>query len=73
MMNKTILIKDESIDKLDKSINCNLCNVEMKNFLETHNPYPLCDENDNESRCCEKCNQTKVIPARLQRMFLFER
>ena len=71
-MNKIILIKKESIDKLDKSINCNLCNVEMINVHETHNPYPLCDENDNESRCCEKCNQTKVIPARVQRMFLFE-
>jgi hypothetical protein len=67
------LNQDENVDKLNKSINCNLCNVEMINVHETHNPYPLCDENDHESRCCTNCNSTKVIPARLQRMFLFKR
>ena len=72
-MNKIILIKEESIDKLDKSINCNLCNVEMINVHETHNPYPLCNENDQESRCCTNCNSTKVIPERMRRMFLFGR
>lgn len=54
--------------KID-TINCILCNVEMNNIHETHNPYPLCDVNDDESRCCSNCNSTKVIPARYQSMF----
>jgi len=37
-----------------------LCECEYGN-----NPYPLCAEDDTESRCCDKCNSEKVLPARL--------
>lgn len=30
-----------------------------------NNPYPLCDKDDYESRCCDECNDNHVIPARL--------
>jgi len=56
--------------RLEKPINCNLCNIEMTHIYETHNPAPLCDENDTESRCCEKCNEEKVISARLGMMIM---
>ena len=32
-----------------------------------NNPWPLSDGEDD--RCCDICNDTKVIPARLERMF----
>ena len=31
-----------------------------------NNPYPLCDEDDYVSRCCDACNWMHVFPARLQ-------
>lgn len=33
-----------------------------------NNPYPLCDKDDYESRCCNMCNANKVIPARFSRV-----
>ena len=50
--------------RLENPINCNLCGVEMTHQFEMNNPSPLCDENDTESKCCTKCNEEKVIPAR---------
>ena len=32
-----------------------------------NNPWPVC--NGEEDRCCDACNEEKVIPARLQQMF----
>ena len=54
--------------RLVNPINCNLCGVEMTYIFEPNNPAPLCDENDTESRCCTKCNEEKVIPARFGMM-----
>ena len=54
--------------RLENPINCNLCGVEMTHQFEMNNPSPLCDENDTESRCCTKCNEEKVIPARFGMM-----
>ena len=59
----------EKRGKLKNHINCSLCNVVILDIHDTHNPYPLCKDNDYESRCCSKCNSTKVIPARLEMMF----
>ena len=32
-----------------------------------NNPWPIV--NDENARCCDTCNETKVIPARLAMMF----
>lgn len=52
----------------------------MEDYLETgtcclcggtythwgNNPDPLCDPYDMISRCCDKCNAEKVLPARIR-------
>ena len=43
---------------------CCLCGKPSSGF--GNNPFPLCDENDTESRCCDICNMTKVTPARIK-------
>lgn len=30
-----------------------------------HNPFPFCDEDDTETKCCNSCKHSHVIPARL--------
>ena len=45
---------------------CRLCGGHYEGF--GHNPYPLCAEEDYDSRCCGLCNMSKVIPARLSRI-----
>jgi hypothetical protein len=50
---------------------CCLCNGPLDEWggsLYGHNPYPLVDDDDVESRCCGLCNETKVLPERLRRM-----
>lgn len=42
---------------------CCLCGKDTAGW--GNNPYPLCDEKDFESRCCDECNDTYVIPARI--------
>lgn len=43
---------------------CCLCGGEYTHW--GNNPYPL-SENPND-RCCDVCNATKVIPARIMQM-----
>lgn len=40
---------------------CCLCGKEIKDF--GNNPWPLKENEDD--RCCDDCNVTKVIPARI--------
>lgn len=40
---------------------CVLCDEPVRNFYESHNPAPLADH----GRCCEACNWSLVIPARI--------
>ena len=42
---------------------CNICKEEKEGF--GNNPYPLCDENDHKSRCCDPCNIKFVLKARM--------
>ena len=44
-----------------KKIKCCLCGIKFVGY--GNNPYPV-DKNP-EHRCCDKCNFTKVIPARM--------
>lgn len=41
---------------------CCICGCEIHGY--GNNPYPLCDEDDYESRCCDKCDGY-VIKARI--------
>lgn len=42
---------------------CVLCGKEFKGW--GNNPYPLHEEGE----CCDECNTTKVIPARILKMY----
>ena len=45
--------------------NCCICGKPFKNEEDFgNNPFPLCAEDDRESRCCDDCNNL-VISARL--------
>lgn len=60
---------------------CILCGSKVNHIHDSHNPYPLVginitshsakDENGKEApvRCCSKCNENKVIPARIYSLF----
>ena len=39
---------------------CAICNEVYEGY--GNNPYPVCEN----GRCCDSCNSTKVIPARIQ-------
>lgn len=47
---------------MEKTLICCLCGEEILDPYG-HNPYPLAT--NPEDRCCETCNDTKVIPARI--------
>ena len=46
---------------------CCLCGKRDYGF--GNNPYPLCEDGDFESRCCDDCNTKLVIPARIGKSY----
>lgn len=42
---------------------CSICGKTFDGY--GNNPYPICDKDDFESRCCDSCNATHVIQARM--------
>ena len=47
---------------------CCICGSKFRGY--GNNPAPLMEDTDsNPNRCCDFCNATKVIPARLQSAF----
>lgn len=46
-------------------LDCSLCGVSVEEF--GHNPWPLA-KNEND-RCCDECNITKVVPARIEMLY----
>lgn len=44
---------------------CSICGEQIKDY--GNNPYPICEKDDTESRCCNICNDL-VIRARLLSM-----
>jgi hypothetical protein len=42
---------------------CCLCNNEFEGYGNDPRPLPMKDENDE---CCDECNMTKVVPARME-------
>ncbi len=49
---------------------CCLCGKMIGDDPFGHNPFPLCEVDDNESRCCEACNSKYVISCRVLGMRL---
>jgi hypothetical protein len=47
-----------------KCYKCVICGGLFEGY--GNNPWPIADENDG--RCCDKCNETKVIPERINLM-----
>ena len=47
----------------DKHICC-ICGQEFTGYR--NNPYPI--NSDEDARCCDICNDTAVIPARLEEL-----
>ena len=48
---------------------CCLCGEYFTGF--GNNPWPL--KNNENDRCCDYCNSSKVIPARIERAYSKER
>ena len=47
-------------------LRCCLCDKEIMNIKDSHNPEPLEKKyKNNEYRCCAECNFSKVVPARI--------
>lgn len=42
---------------------CCICDKEISDY--GNNPYPLCEKEDTQSRCCDECNSNYVIRARI--------
>lgn len=51
---------------MQEMIECCLCKKLIK-MSQSNNPYPV--DTNSEHRCCNECNDTKVIPARLEQIF----
>jgi len=47
---------------------CVLCRKTIADDPYGHNPFPLCEVEDNDARACSKCNDAFVLPARLRCM-----
>ena len=51
---------------------CIICKQEIKpdkyGWAEGHNPAPI--SNNINHRCCDKCNDTQVIPIRIADMYV---
>jgi hypothetical protein len=57
----------------NKQMKCCICDIEIDNGMDYHNPSPL-GKNDSDEKvlqhsgdvCCTYCNITKVIPERIK-------
>ena len=54
--------EDKRFFKCD--MDCSLCGAKITDARESHNALPISD-----SRCCTKCNQEKILPARISSIF----
>ena len=50
----------EEVMNVQNMIECVICNADIKDF--GHNPDPI---NEGKGRCCDSCNFSFVIPARI--------
>jgi len=58
----------QKVKKEERGMKCAVCggpiDMETSGWREGHNAWPVV-----EGRCCAVCNDTRVIPARLFRLF----
>jgi hypothetical protein len=47
-------------------LQCCFCDEVIEDFMLSHNPFPVSD--NRKDRCCIKCNQEIVVPARINGM-----
>jgi len=63
--------KIKDMENTEKPIKCCLCGEDIAvtptGWRYGNNPQPLTD--NDEDRCCDLCNSTKVIPKRIEGMF----
>tara|TARA_R100000008_G_C3559605_1_gene155316 strand:- start:426 stop:611 length:186 start_codon:yes stop_codon:yes gene_type:complete len=45
---------------MTKKEKCCICNLEIEGY--GNNPHPI----KNEGRCCDECNGSQVVPARIE-------
>ena len=50
--------------RVKKLPSCSLCSTTLTEEEKHNNPFPLCEIGDWKSRCCDECNETKVLPMR---------
>ena len=48
---------------------CNICGKEINEINGDNNPYPVCGQDDFESRCCNVCNDLVIIARVVQSSF----
>ena len=53
---------------LELSQKCNLCGVILQDLHDCNNSMPLGGEGD----CCNRCNDEKVIPARMEELGIWK-
>ena len=58
--NASAIIKNS--ERKSKELKCSICLMEYTGY--GHNATPI-----NEGRCCEQCNSSNVIPARVFEIF----
>jgi len=46
---------------------CCICGDEIDGW--GNNPYPVVEDDGWDNVCCDKCNEEKVIPARIKMMY----
>lgn len=61
MVASGLSVPDDDEPKIPKEGRCSLCEAPYGNY--GHNPEPV---KKYEERCCDVCNATIVIPARLR-------
>ena len=49
----------------NKTVTCCICGRVIPYWV-SNNPYPV--NTDPKARCCDMCNEMKVIPARLEKL-----
>jgi hypothetical protein len=70
MFGREVLTFEEFLAKFEEDgiTDCGECAICGKRYtFNGHNPYPVID--DEDARCCTRCNDEYVSPTRLERLF----
>lgn len=65
-MQKGWVVMESMTNKVEaRTVTCCFCGRVIPYWV-SNNPYPV--NKDPDARCCDMCNDLKVIPARLKRL-----